>query len=468
MQLSSSGATDVKPNSASHSFVDVVENALGVQVSERGIMRLSQQEIEAIGALLLDFYDAWTPPTGAPDLIRVFIEQSSVPWIDWHPGMPIPLPPLLSLLYVDSVFVEDPVSSAAAGMLRGPGRAHWTLVRRTLAAALSSFRHCRGLLLDGSLVLVPRAYIDANSGAQARGLAEALMAKGADYERLWQATTARAEEEGRFLARELFPDLLGGTHDRDYDLYWTDAGIAPQVSAYAQDDRDGKTSYPAPFGLSWLLTDRVLRSVCSATTVSASLLPSSLYTEATYQAILAAVASAAAPPDRDAGKVIPALLSGRLPSFVGVPPATIVQLRQSETAFDDWRAALRNAVRLIRNAPATPGFDLEARAVLDDALRPAMHELERNSSPLKRLRSGTKSAAVGFAVGAISAAAHGEPGLGSGLAAVGAGSAANLAFRALFPDGGAGSRAVVLRLMPYHRGKPPPQPALQGRGRTGV
>lgn len=444
----------MKPKATSHSFVDVVENALGSQVdSTRDVMRLSQREIEEIGARLLDFYDAWTPPIGTLGQIRVFIEQSGVPWIDWNPGMPIPLPPLLSLLYVDSVFIEDPVSSAAEGMLREPGFAHWTLVRRTLAAALSSFRHCRSLLLDGSLVLVPHAYLAASSRVQVGSLADALMADSAEYERLWQAATGRAEEEGSQLARELFPeilDVLKRTRDRDYDLFWTDVGLAPQVSAHAYIGKDRKKGDPPA---SWRLTSSVLRSVCSATSVSASFLPSSLFTEATYQAILAAVASAAALPDGGASKVIPALLSGQLPSFVGVPPATIVQLRRSEMAFDSWRSALRNAVRLIRNAPATPGFDAEARAALDDALLPAIRDLEGNSSLLKRLKSGTKSATVGFAVGAVSVATHGGPGLGSGLAAVGAGSAANMAFRALYPDGAAGSQAVMLRLMPYHRAR---------------
>ena len=84
-------------------------------------MRLDQREIEDVAGLLLAFYDAWLPPDPLPDAVRIYVELSGVPWIDWHPGMAVPPPPLLPLRYVDSVVMEDPLSGVARNLMRGPG-----------------------------------------------------------------------------------------------------------------------------------------------------------------------------------------------------------------------------------------------------------------------------------------------------------------------------------------------------------
>ena len=65
-------------------------------------MSLGNSEVESLAGLLMEFYDAWSPPEHLGE-IRVYVENTDLPWIDWHPGDPVPLPPLLPLLYVDSV-----------------------------------------------------------------------------------------------------------------------------------------------------------------------------------------------------------------------------------------------------------------------------------------------------------------------------------------------------------------------------
>jgi hypothetical protein len=438
-------------DTVSHSFVDVVENALGLSASDDDIMRLERRHVEDLAARLLEFYDTWSPPVMPANSVRVFVEQPCVPWIDWHPGMPFPLPPLLPLLYVDALVIEDPVSGSVEAMLRGPGVSHWTLVQRTLASALVSFRYCRALLADGSLVLAPQGALREGSTARADGLCKVLGSPRSRYEDGWRDATMLAEDEIRNVAAELFPDVLRTQPARTFDLVWTDAGTFVQAVSASTTSPGGQTTIEAAFETSWRLTNSVIRSMCSASSVSASLLPGSIYADATHRAILESLASVGASVGDEVTRVIPALLSGRLPAFIGVPPKTIVEIRRTEPAFDAWRSELRNAVRLIRGAPATPGFAAEASRVLDDALLPKMDELHNVASTIGRAKAGARGATVGFTIGAVTAAARGGSGLGSGLLAAGAGSAANLAFEALFPARDSGIRNPLLRLMPYHR-----------------
>jgi hypothetical protein len=442
----------VPPLSRVASFVDVVENAAGVAVTSDDVMRMTRSEVEDVAALLLDFYDAWLPPSPRGEL-RVFVPEDSVPWIDWHPGQPVPLPPLVPLLYVDCAFVPDPVSGAAENMLGFRGYAHWTLVQRAIAGALQTYRYCRPLLDSGSLVLVPERWLRHANDSYGPWLSAVLRDRHEAYERRWQLTTEAAEGEIEAIASELFPQLLKNERQRHYDLAWTDRGMSPVVVAAAESGPSRSWKSVAAFASSWRVTHKVLDSLCSSSALRASFLPPSIYQDATRSAVLATVASSGeGTSDSEVARVVPALISGRLPSFVGTPPDVLVEIRRSEEAFESWRAALRNALRLVRSTPASAGFAEEARDVLDDTLGPALNELARQETALGRFEAGFRAAGVGFVLGAIGAAAGGG-GLTSAVAGAGAASAAGLAVDTVFGSGEPDSRRVLLRLAPYHRSK---------------
>ncbi len=106
--------------------------------------------------LILEKYEAWEPPFLRSDELRVHVEVSTVPVIDWHPGMGTVRPPIDSLLYADSLVLEDPALAAIADFRgRTRGIAHWSLVRRAIACSVDMWTACRPLLLDGSVIVAP-------------------------------------------------------------------------------------------------------------------------------------------------------------------------------------------------------------------------------------------------------------------------------------------------------------------------
>src|SRR5438067_13871683 len=100
------------------SFLDVVDARLGVSASSRDVMRLEERELLELAELLTEFYEDWEPSRPGDAEIRVFLPTSTTLYTDWHPGMPVPTAPVQQLLYVDSLAVEDPASSAVFRLCR--------------------------------------------------------------------------------------------------------------------------------------------------------------------------------------------------------------------------------------------------------------------------------------------------------------------------------------------------------------
>ncbi len=68
-------------------------------------------------------------------------------------------------------------------------------------------------------------------------------------------------------------------------------------------------------------------------------------------------------------RLVPALACSELPFFEDLDPALLLRIRNDEAAFADWRAELRNTVRMIETLPSEGAtFEEEARDVFRDVL----------------------------------------------------------------------------------------------------
>jgi hypothetical protein len=102
-------------------------------------------------------------------------------------------------------------------------------------------------------------------------------------------------------------------------------------------------------------------------------------------------------------RVVHALEAVELPILTDVPLETLVQIRESEQAFVDWRAELRSATRLLTIAAGAPGFKEEAQAVLTDAIVPRVNAVRETVSRSTALQHALKEQPIRVTFGAIAA-----------------------------------------------------------------
>ena len=101
----------------------------------------------------------------------------------------------------------------------------------------------------------------------------------------------------------------------------------------------------------------------------------------------------------DVGLLIAArAFAADLPWLSPSDPATLVKIRQEESDFEDWRAALRRATRALNSVPTDNNFGAEARDVFSDELGFAAEKLRLRRSPLiERLQQGALHVSFGAA-----------------------------------------------------------------------
>lgn len=363
-------------------------------------------------------------------------------------------------LYLDAVAVEDPVSSAVASLCgRNHGYAHWTLVRRSLAALVDCFASARGLLGDGTIILIPSQHVDGAARADTYRIGEAVSQHRVHYDAMWEQLCANAGQEISAIY-ERYGGKAALSENHLSDVGWSDRGLYPlemYSSRYPPDETESLLSVHRT-GLSL----RGMRTLNAAGVASAHLIPASIYGEATHRAIISSMLHPQARPSSVTSTVVATLASAELPLLADLPVKTLLSIRRDESAFAAWRAELRNATRLISEAPIEYGFSAAASESLRDMLMPTVREIERVTTVRRRTVGGARDATIAFGIGAASAIAHGATGIAGGLAGAGAASAAGLASRVLFPNRQPGANAVVMRLLPF-LGTPGGRPVSRGR-----
>lgn len=112
-------------------------------------------------------------------------------------------------------------------------------------------------------------------------------------------------------------------------------------------------------------------------------------------------------------KLLPGLASAELPFLQELEPRLLLTIREDEEAFADWRAELRDTVRLIQSLPSDgKDFEAEARDVLNDRLMPRARAVEEAVSLSQAMRDATRESLGTFAVSAA-AAGYGSLAMGS-------------------------------------------------------
>jgi transposase-like protein len=149
-------------------------------------------------------------------------------------------------------------------------------------------------------------------------------------------------------------------------------------------------------------------------------------------------------------RVVGSLSRSQLPLLRGLDGATVAEIHDGEEAFEDWRRALRRAVRRIESSESTGlAFESESREILDDELTPMAEEVARAVGRSALLRERSRDAKITLTSGVAVAGAASVAGVASPAAL---GTAAGSAFAswllgALFPKGQQGARAIVAHLM---------------------
>ena len=140
-------------------------------------------------------------------------------------------------------------------------------------------------------------------------------------------------------------------------------------------------------------------------------------------------------------RVAEALAVVELPLLTEIPVDTLVDIRESEEAFNAWRAELRRTTRLLQSAADDDHFAREAQHVFEDVLLPKAQAVRRSVSRSAALQAAVREQPVRTTLGALAA---------GGAAAATAGSLEAAAQSTVF--GGIGQVVAAALLRPRLRG----------------
>jgi hypothetical protein len=102
-------------------------------------------------------------------------------------------------------------------------------------------------------------------------------------------------------------------------------------------------------------------------------------------------------------KIVPALLSARLPVFDDLDQKTLLAMRSQSDAFVDWQLQLRRAVRSIESSVCDDDFPYDARQVLEETVLPQVHFVQQATSRSRILRNSATQKSLELMIGAATA-----------------------------------------------------------------
>jgi hypothetical protein len=151
-------------------------------------------------------------------------------------------------------------------------------------------------------------------------------------------------------------------------------------------------------------------------------------------------------------RMLPGLASAELPFLTNLNARLMLEIREDEPAFADWRAELRDTIRLIQSLPSDrEDFEAEARDVLNDRLLPRANEVRRAVSMSQAMKDVTLDSVGDFGV-SLASIGYGAMAFGTEGATIAAGVAAIAAplrwlYRVLFRPSPTGTNAVLAQLV---------------------
>jgi hypothetical protein len=157
--------------------------------------------------------------------------------------------------------------------------------------------------------------------------------------------------------------------------------------------------------------------------------------------------------------IISRAFAAQLPWLSPSNPQTLIEIRQQDGDFEDWRAALRGAARTLDSLPTDATFADDARQAFNDSLGFAAEKLRTARSPtIRGLQEGGLHVTLGAAGLAVGASVASLP-IGGPLIGLGAGQLAAFLTRSILKrddlsQPGSGRTAVLAALVNDN-----PQPA---------
>jgi hypothetical protein len=148
-------------------------------------------------------------------------------------------------------------------------------------------------------------------------------------------------------------------------------------------------------------------------------------------------------------RVASALTRTELPFVTEIDARTLVEIRQQEDAFGQWRAQLRTVVKQIESAPESGQFADEAKEAFDDGFAAVAAEVRRAGSRSQVLRASTRDATINLVTGVAVAGGAALAGVDAptAVATASLSAIAQWTLRSLFPPKHSGTRAVIAALM---------------------
>lgn len=145
-------------------------------------------------------------------------------------------------------------------------------------------------------------------------------------------------------------------------------------------------------------------------------------------------------------KAVNAVATAFLPRLESPSLATVISARNELEAFEDWRAQLRNASRLISSSVVDASFESEARAVFDDTVVAQTRRLKTELSKSRTFTRVAKEESMqmafgGVGVAGVAAAFGANPFLEA--SGVGVGALTRVMLRTLRPQRQTGSASIL-------------------------
>lgn len=380
-------------------IIDVLEKALG-DLSAKRLQELSEPELESLANAVNGYYADWAAPATIDDEFRLY----SGGWIAGNTENPAARQYLYTtLLYAPAVVIHDPV-------------ADWFDPRRDSVKSVPPIRgRIGGIQIDGSEPTLRRrdgysTFREEPERSRAHLLAHVpalaelapLIRRGIvvpipQWQIVRQHQTGVLSAVGHdvkdpalaeLIATSTEPSLPRTDHIRGGEL-------TPNGGVVEADALRAVVQNPAYF---------LNKTLAIAAATGSRYVPPATPDAGLFGHKIKLLGQELQRRDIDL-RVVSALTSTDLPFLTDVDLATMVKIRSNESAFDDWRATLRNVARAIQSLPAGGDeFAAEARGALSDALLPAAKELREAVARSAVMKAAAKQQVVNLGLGAATVA----------------------------------------------------------------
>ncbi len=427
-------------------IIDLLDNVLDGELTAERASTLTDRELRDLAEALEQFYASWEPPSPNEGEVRAYPGG----WVAANYGSPEAKALLgMNLLYFHSVLIHDPVGE-------------WFDPRRSRLQAPPPVRYRNRSQLQSAEAHLLRNdgyYYTRTSPDRTREQLKWMLPMLADFRPLILAGIAIPFNQIGTLVERQKSILVAVRHDLEdaeflrrlkepVDLPPVNADFARGLNLELKGAR-GAVAADAARVIAQNPSFYLNKTLAFAEATGSRYTPPAATDLALYERRLERVGEELSRKANLDLRVAAALSRSQLPFIRDMSSRTLVEIRQQDEAFDDWRAELRTAVRQIETAPASEDFADEAKEVFSDCIAPRAAEVRRALDRSAVLRSSSRDATLSLVTGVAVAGTAALAGVSPPIAAATAGTSAiaRWALGALFPPRQAGARAIMATLL---------------------